>query len=146
VTLGTLDGANVEISQLVGPENISIFGLTADEVMNYYLHGGYIAYDTCHSDPRLETITDQLIDGTLGGRSFYGIHDALLKSNDEYFVLKDFDPYVKAWKELSGIYQDEQRWGKMSLTNIASAGHFTSDRTITQYCEEIWHTPYDKIK
>jgi starch phosphorylase len=61
-------------------------------------------------------------------------------------VLKDFDPYVKAWKELSGIYQDEQRWGKMSLTNIASAGHFTSDRTITQYCEEIWHTPYDKIK
>ncbi len=148
VTLGTLDGANVEILQQVGRENISIFGLTADEVMDYYEKGGYIAYDTCQSDPRLKRIVDQLIDGTFqfAGRDFYGIHDALMKSNDEYFVLKDFDPYLKAFFSLSETYQDPKTWGKMSLSNIAMAGHFTSDRTIAEYCQDIWHTPCDKLK
>lgn len=148
VTLGTLDGANVEILQQVGPENISIFGLTAEEVMDYYTRGGYIAYDTCHGDPRLERICAQLTDGTFlpMGRNFYGIHDALMKGNDEYFVLKDFDAYLKAFFGLSEIYQDTTRWGKMSLSNIAMSGEFTSDRTIRQYCDEIWHTPCDKLK
>ena len=148
ITLGTLDGANVEISSLVGPENISIFGLSAEEVMNYNTKGGYIAYDTCHADKRLEKICSQLIDGTFkaAGTNFYGIHDALLKANDEYFVLKDFDAYMKAWRGLSEIYPDTARWGKMSLNNIANAGFFSSDRTIAQYCDEIWHTHCDKIK
>ena len=148
VTLGTLDGANVEISQLVGPENIAIFGLNADEVMNYYLHGGYIAYDACHGDRRLEKICDQLVDGTFlpMGTNFYGIHDALLKGNDEYFVLKDFDSYFKTWEQLTQKYQDTTGWGKMSLTNIAMAGDFSSDRTIRQYCEDIWHAHCDKLK
>ncbi len=148
VTLGTLDGANVEIRSQVGDENIAIFGLTAQEVMDYYLQGGYLAYDTCHSDPRLEKICGQLVDGTFlpMGRNFYGIHDALMKANDEYFVLKDFDPYLKAFTRLSEIYQDPIHWGKMSLTNIAMAGEFTSDRTIAQYCDDIWHAPCDKLK
>ena len=145
VTLGTLDGANVEISELVGPDNIAIFGLKADEVMNYQQSGGYIAFDTCQADPRLKTICNQLVDSTFPVK-FHAIHDALLKANDEYFVLKDFDPYLKAWKDLSRRYQDPALWGKMSLTNIAMAGHFSSDRTIAQYCDEIWHTRCDKLK
>ena len=145
VTLGTLDGANVEIKNQVGDENIAIFGLTADEVLSYQ-RGGYIAYDTCNSDPRLTKICNQLVDGTYGGLSFYGIHDALFKANDEYFVLKDFDSYLKAFTDLSEIYRDPVRWGGMSLTNIAKAGEFTTDRTIFQYCDEIWKIPCDRIK
>ena len=148
VTLGTLDGANVEIRNQVGDDNIAIFGLKADEAMYYHDHGGYIAYDQCHGDPRLERICGQFIDGTFlpMGKNFYSIHDALIKGNDEYFVLKDFDSYMKAWEGLSERYQDTTRWGKMSLTNIAMAGEFTSDRTIRQYCDDIWHTPYDKLR
>jgi len=146
VTLGTLDGANVEIKKQVGDENIAIFGLTSDEVLRYYQQGGYIAYDTCNADPRLKKICDQLVDGTYGGLSFYGIHDALFKANDEYFVLKDFDSYLSAFRSLSEIYQDPIRWGGMSLTNIAMAGEFTTDRTIFQYCDEIWNIPCDRIK
>ena len=151
ITLGTLDGANVEIKNQVdqaGPGNISIFGLTADQVLNYYRHGGYIAFDQVQSDPRLQRLVDQLIDGTFqfAGRNFYGIHDALMKANDEYFVLKDFDPYLQAYGALAETYQDSITWGKMSLSNIAMAGEFTSDRTIAQYCEDIWHTHCDKIK
>ena len=146
VTLGTLDGANVEIRKQVGDDNIAIFGLTSDEVLRYLQQGGYIAYDICNADPRLRKLADQLVDGTYGGLSFYGIHDALFKSNDEYFVLKDFDSYFKAFTDLSEIYQNPARWGSMSLTNIAMAGEFTTDRTIFQYCDDIWNIPCDKIK
>ena len=146
VTLGTLDGANVEIKKQVGDDNIAIFGLTSDEVLRYYQQGGYIAYDTSNADPRLRLLTSQLVDGTYDGLSFYGIHDALLKANDEYFVLKDFDSYLKAFTHLSEIYQDPIRWGSMSLTNIAMAGEFTTDRTIFQYCDEIWNIPCDRIR
>mgnify|MGYP002626288928 CR=1 FL=1 len=117
-----------------------IFGLTADQVMDYQTHGGYIAYDACQSDPRLRKIVDQLVDGTFG-LNFYGLYDALMRENDQYFVLKDFDSYVRAFEDLSVLYQDPVRWGKISLTNIAMAGEFTSDRTIRQYCSDIWHTP-----
>ncbi len=148
VTLGTLDGANVEIASLVGPENIAIFGLTAEEVMNYYQNGGYLAYDACQADPRLKTLCGQLVNDTFlpFGQNFHGIHDALFKGNDEYFVLKDFDAYLKAWQGLSVKYQDKALWSKMSLCNIARAGQFSSDRTIAQYCDEIWHTHCDRIK
>ena len=145
ITLGTLDGANVEIKNQVGDENIAIFGLTSDQVLDYYAHGGYIAFDTCAADPRLQRITNQLVDGTYG-INFYGIHDALFKGNDEYFVLKDFDSYMSAFQALSELYKDPLRWGRMSLQNIAMAGEFSSDRTIREYCEDIWHTHYDKIR
>ncbi len=149
IMLGTLDGANVEIRDRVGDDNLEIFGLTSDEAMQYTKNGGYLAYDTCGADPRLKKICNQLIDGTFRpmGQNFYNIHDALMKANDEYFVLKDFDAYMKAFGHLSDIYyQDPDRWSRMSLTNIAMAGEFTTDRTVRQYCDEIWHTPYSKIK
>ncbi len=146
VTLGTLDGANVEIRGLVGDDNIQIFGLTSDEAMQYYLGGGYNSAEECRKDKRLEVITNQLISGFFqkSGCDFWGIYDALLQHNDEYFVLRDFDAYMKAWKGLDQIYTDTARWGSMSLTNIAKSAFFSSDRTIREYAEEIWHTRYDK--
>ncbi len=97
-------------------------------------------------DPRLEVITNQLISGFFqkSGCDFWGIYDALLQHNDEYFVLRDFDAYMKAWNGLDQIYTDTARWGAMSLTNIAKSAFFSSDRTIREYAEEIWHTRYDK--
>ena len=146
VTLGTLDGANVEIHNLVGDDNITIFGLTADEAMNYYVNGGYSAAEECRKNPRLEMITNQLINGFFqkSGCDFWGIHDALLQHNDEYFVLRDFDAYMKAWHSLDRIYADDARWGAISLTNIAKSAFFSSDRTIREYAEDIWHIRYDK--
>ncbi|MBQ3107758.1 MAG: glycogen/starch/alpha-glucan phosphorylase, partial [Firmicutes bacterium] len=132
VTLGTLDGANVEIANLVGPENITIFGLTSDEAMNYYVQGGYNSKDECKKDPRLETISSQLVNGFFknSGKDFWGIYDALLQHNDEYFVLKDFDSYTTAWRDMDKAYSDALRWGSMSTMNIARSAFFSSDRTI----------------
>lgn len=142
VTLGTLDGANIEILEQVGRENICIFGLTAEQVMSYYTGGGYLAFDECRADSRLGRITDQLINGyfaDLGGE-FFGVHDTLLRNNDEYFVLKDFAAYVEAWQNLAAVYEREpERWRQMALRNIACAGYFSSDRTIREYAAQIWH-------
>ena len=141
VTLGTMDGANVEISQLAGMDNIFIFGFSAEQVENFYRHGGYSAQGCIDYDPRLKRITSQLIDGTFSrsGQGFWGIHDALLRSNDEYFVLGDFDSYVSVWEELDKAYSDKERWNRMSLANIANSSFFSSDRTIAEYAKEIWH-------
>ena len=141
ITLGTLDGANIEILQQVGPDNICIFGLTADQVMNYYQQGGYLAFDECQADSRLQRIVEQLINGHFAGLGgdFWGIYDTLLRNNDEYFVLKDFDAYLTAWQQLSALYQQQPLWQKISLCNIANAGYFSSDRTIKEYAEQIWH-------
>ena len=140
VTLGTMDGANVEISQLAGLENICIFGYSSDEIDNFYRHGGYSAQGCVDADRRLARITSQLVDGTFKrcGYDFWGIYDALLRSNDEYFVLGDFDSYVKVWEEMGRMYDDKQRWAKMSLANIANSSFFSSDRTIAEYAREIW--------
>ena len=141
VTLGTLDGANIEILEQVGHENICIFGLTAEQVMGYYAGGGYLAFDECKADPRLQLITDQLINGHFAGfgGDFWGVYDPLLRNNDEYFVLKDFDAYMQAWQGLSAIYHNEPgRWRQMALANIACAGYFSSDRTIREYAADIW--------
>lgn len=148
ITLGTLDGANVEIRDLVGDDNITIFGLTADEAMQYYINGGYSASEECRKDPRLETITNQLINGFFknSGCDFWGIYDALLQHNDEYFVLRDFDAYMKAWHSLDGIYTDTVKWGAISLVNIAKSAFFSSDRTIREYAGEIWHTVMISVK
>lgn len=140
ITLGTMDGANVEIHDLVGPENIRIFGMRAEEVMEYYARGGYSPTKLVESDPRLKRITDQLINGFFqrSGCDFWGVWDALLTHGDEYFVLKDFDDYVKTWREMDRTYLDKNAWNRMSLINIAKAGFFSSDRTITEYANEIW--------
>ena len=143
VTLGTMDGANVEIHNLVGDDNMMIFGLSAEETENYYLHGGYSARSIIEQDERLAKIVNQLVDGTFdkSGKQFWGIYEALLQQNDEYFVLKDFDSYLDAFNKLGSIYGDKQRWNKMSLANIAKSYYFSSDRTIREYANEIWHTP-----
>ncbi len=141
VTLGTMDGANVEIHDLVGDDNIFIFGLSAEDVAQYYRDGNYHSWDVCNGSPDLKEITEQLINGFFKGfgKEFWSIHDALLKYGDDYFVLKDFADYMRAWHEVDAAYGDPVRWTKMSLTNIAKAGHFSSDRTIAQYAKDIWH-------
>lgn len=141
VTLGTMDGANVEIHELVGKDNIFIFGLSSEQVEDYYRKNNYHSSQLCEKDPELKEITDQLINGFFKdyGEEFWSIHDALIRYNDEYFVLKDFRDYLRAWQETVQAWQETERWTRMSLTNIALAGHFSSDRTISQYAEEIWH-------
>lgn len=140
VTLGTLDGANIEILEQVGRDNMKIFGLTAEQVMEYYLSGGYLAFDECKRDARLQLLCDQLINGHFKeqGGDFWGIYDTLLRNNDEYFVLKDFDAYFTAWRQLGEQYREQPVWRRMSLRNIAHAGYFSSDRTIKEYAAEIW--------
>ena len=140
VTLGTMDGANVEINQLVGDDNMFIFGYTSDEVENFYRHGGYSAQAVRDADPRLVRITDQLVDGFFdrSGQNFWGIRDEILGRNDEYFLLGDFDSYVKRWEDLDRTYSDRDAWNRMSLANIANSSFFSSDRTIREYAEDIW--------
>jgi len=142
VTLGTMDGANVEICELAGRDNICIFGYSSEEVDNFYRHGGYSAHDCINNDYRLKRITEQLVDGTFhkSDYNFWGIYDALMRSNDEYFVLGDFDSYVRVFEEMDKIYSDKYRWNAMSLANIANSSFFSSDRTIAEYAEDIWHT------
>ena len=142
VTLGTMDGANVEICELAGRDNICIFGYSSDEVENFYRHGGYSAHACVDADHRLKRMTNQLVDGTFikSGYDFWGIYDALFRSNDEYFVLGDFDSYVRVFEEMDGIYSDKYRWNAMSLANIANSAFFSSDRTIAEYAKDIWHT------
>ena len=141
ITLGTLDGANVEIQEAVGPENIKIFGLTADETAAFYRNGGYSSQYTSDSDPRISRMMSQLVDGTFSksGTNFWGIYDAMLRHNDEYFVLKDFAPYVNAWNELTALHGNKHDWNRISLLNIARSGCFSSDRTIREYADDIWH-------
>ncbi len=147
ITLGTLDGANVEIRDIAGDENVCIFGLSDEEVVDLRLSSTYFAVGECQSNPTLKQITNQLIDGFFGASNeFRGIYDTIFHSNDEYFVLRDFDEYMKAWYSLSNLYKDKYAWAEKSLINIAKAGYFTSDRTIAQYADEIWNVGYDTPK
>ena len=147
VTLGTLDGANVEIKEHVGDDNIVIFGLTSEEASNYSRNGGYYPKDVAAANPRINKMMTQLIDGTLKDVKgepiyFWGIYDALMVNGDEYFVLKDFQSYVEAWERIDRIYSDKEKWGVMSLMNIARSAYFSSDRTIREYADEIWHAEH----
>lgn len=144
VTLGTLDGANVEILQAVGEDNIFIFGLDTDKVLNFYRKGGYNSWEEYHTYPRLKKVVDQLINGFFSEAEgeFRIIYDSLLRDNDEFFVLKDFCSYIEAWQRLNVLYGNRQEWQKTSLINIARAGVFTADRTIKEYAEEVWRVPY----
>lgn len=148
ITIATLDGANVEIFDAVGKENIILFGLTAEEVIQYYKNRNYCSLDIYNSDLRLNTIVNQLVSGFLETpkTEFMNLYNSLLIENDEYFVLKDFDAYVNAHKQIDGLYRQKSKWQQMSIINIAKSGIFSSDNTITQYAKEIWDTPAIKIK
>ncbi|OZU87453.1 glycogen phosphorylase [Virgibacillus indicus] len=140
LTLGTLDGANIEINDLVGNENMFIFGLTADEVMHYYQHGGYHAMDIYNTDDRVKRILDQLNQGEFGSNEieFKDIYYNILYHNDPYFVLKDFEPYIETHELAERAYRDRKTWLTMSVTNIAYSGKFSSDQTIQEYVSDIW--------
>ncbi|WP_280769973.1 glycogen/starch/alpha-glucan phosphorylase [Salipaludibacillus daqingensis] len=140
LTVGTLDGANIEIKDLVGDDNIFIFGLKADEVLNYYKNGGYVAKDIYNTDERVRKILDQLNYGEFGAHEieFKDIFYNILYHNDPYFVLKDFDPYIESHELIERAYRHKKSWQKMSVTNIAYSGKFSSDRTIKEYASEIW--------
>ena len=141
ITLATLDGANVEIDQAVGRDNIVVFGLTSQEVMHYNAFGGYNMRDVFDNDPRLQKIIDQITNGYYGVNSseFSMILDDLFNKNDEFFVLKDFDAYVKAQEKIDRLYRDQDKWQQMCLVNIANSGIFSSDNTIRRYADEIWN-------
>ena len=140
VTLGTLDGANVEIKEAVGNDAIFIFGLTAEEVLHYYQNGGYRASDYYHHDMRIQKVVNQLTNGFFedAGDEFEAIFDSFLIQNDEYFVLRDFAPYVDMQEKVGETYENRKKWLEISTMNIAKSGHFASDRTILQYSHDIW--------
>ena len=140
ITIATLDGANIEIKDEVGEDNIVIFGLNAEEVLNYHKNGGYSSWDVCNKDPRLQRVTNDLINGKYFGDKdrFRIIYENLLTYNDEFFVLKDFDSYLKAQEKVNELYIDKERWQRMCGVNIAHSGIFSSDRTIKEYATGIW--------
>ncbi|WP_353947860.1 glycogen/starch/alpha-glucan phosphorylase [Sporolactobacillus sp. Y61] len=140
VTLATLDGANVEIRDRVGPDNIVIFGLTEQEVFQYYADGSYHSSHYYEKNPAIRRILNALTDGTIPGIRQEGqdIFDSLVKYGDEFFVLRDFDSYVHAQKKIDRLYRDPLTWQRMALINIAGAGVFSSDYTVRQYASDIW--------
>lgn len=140
MTLGTLDGANVEITDLVGRENIFLFGLTAEEVLDYQNSGGYHSLEYYHHDERIREVVDQLVNGFFPDTEnhFNEIYDTLLGHNDQYFVLRDFASYAEAHQDVSRSYLDRNAWLQKSLVNIAKSGYFSSDRTIMEYADQIW--------
>ena len=145
-TLGTMDGANVEIVEEVGSENAFIFGLSSDEVIRYENHGGYNPMDIYNNDWEIRRVVDQLVDGTYahGDREMYrDLYNSLLNTKssdraDTYFILKDFRSYAEAQCRVEEAYRDKDKWAKMALLNTASCGKFTSDRTIQEYVDDIW--------
>ena len=150
LTLGTMDGANVEIVQEVGEENAFIFGMSSDQIINYENNGGYDPDFIYNTDPEIRQVLMQLINGTFSSDTemFRDIYNSLLdKRNmprpDQYFILGDFRSYAEAQKRVEAAYKDEKRWAKMALLNTACSGKFTSDRTIQEYVDDIWHL--DKV-
>ena len=150
-TLGTMDGANVEIVQEVGEENAFIIGLSAQEVINYENNGGYNPMDYFNNDQDIRRVLMQLINGEYAPddpERFRDIYDSLLNTNssdraDTYFILADFKSYAEAQERVEKAYRDETGWARMAMMNTACSGKFTSDRTIQQYVDEIWHL--DKV-
>lgn len=141
ITLGTMDGANVEMVEEVGKENAIIFGLTADEVMKYEREGGYSPRDIFNTNQKVRMVLTQLVDGTFSGSDtemFRDLYDSLL-NQDQYFILKDFDSYCEAQNRVNEWYQDEEAWAKTVMLNVACCGKFSSDRTIKEYIKDIWH-------
>jgi len=151
ITLGTMDGANVEIVEEVGAENAVIFGLSSDEVIHYEQFGGYNPMEIFNNDPDIRKVLMQLINGTYAPQDpelFRPLYNSLLNTQntakaDTYFILKDFKSYANAQKRVEMKYLDEAGWAKSAILNVACSGKFTSDRTIQEYVDEIWHL--DKV-
>jgi len=150
-TLGTMDGANVEIVEEVGEDNAFIFGLSADEVINFENNGGYDPTYFFNTDQEIRQVLMSLINGTYSEDTemFREIYDSLLNTNssdraDTYFILADFKAYARAQEEVEKAYRDESRWARMAILNVAKSGKFTSDRTIEEYADEIWKL--DKVE
>ncbi len=147
ITLGTMDGANIEIVQRGGEENNVIFGLRSEEVEAHYAKGDYNPWDIYNNDHRIKAVLDSLFNGPWSGfrhDKFTIIFDEIMNKRDEYFILADFESYAKAQEKIQELYQDRKHWNKMCLMNIANSSFFTSDRTIKSYAEEIWHL--EKVK
>jgi len=150
-TLGTMDGANVEIVEEVGAENAFIFGLSSDEVINYENNGGYYPTEIFNNDPEIREVLMQLVNGTYSKNDtelFRPLYNSLLNTQstskaDTYFILKDFRSYAEAQQRVETAYRDEKGWAKMAMMNVACSGKFTSDRTIQEYVDDIWHL--DKV-
>lgn len=140
ITVATLDGANIEIRDEVTDDNIVIFGLTADEVLGYYQNGGYRSIDIYNSDKRVKRVIDDLINGKYHNDKdrFRSIYENLITYNDEFFVLQDFNSYLKAQEKIDTLYRDSNKWQRMCGINIAHSGIFSSDRTIEEYATGIW--------
>lgn len=151
LTIGTMDGANVEIVEEVGEENAFIFGLSSDEVIRYENYGGYDPTEIFNNDPDVRRVLMQLINGTYAPGDpdrFRTLYNSLLNTistakADTYFILKDFKAYAEAQKKVEAAYRDEKGWAKSAILNVACSGKFTSDRTIQEYVDDIWHL--DKV-
>lgn len=146
LTLGTMDGANVEIVEEVGVENAFIFGLSSDEIIHYELNGGYQPRDIYNSDLDIKRVVDQLVDGFYSAQNkelFREVYNSLLDTNgyekaDQYFILKDFRSYEEAHKRVEAAYRKKEDWAKSAMLNVAKCGKFSSDRTIEEYVRDIW--------
>ena len=141
VTIGTLDGANVEMHDRVGDDNIVIFGLKDNEIVDIKNAGTYNAWDYYNNNLKIRNVVDALVDGTFSSNKeeFKMIYDELMNKNDEYFLFADFESYVEAQAKINDMYQDKKLWAHMCLVNIAQSGFFSSDRTIEEYVRDIWH-------
>ena len=152
LTLGTMDGANVEIVEEVGEENTFLFGLSSDEVIQYENYGGYDPTEIFNNDPDVRRVLMEMINGTFSHDNpelFRDLYNSLLNTRstskaDMYFILKDFRSYAEAQKRVEAAYRDEAGWAKSAILNVACSGKFSSDRTIQEYVEDIWHL--DKVK
>ena len=151
LTLGTMDGANVEIVEEVGRENAFIFGLSSDDVIRYENFGGYNPMDIFNSDQDIRRVLMQLINGTYSHDTelFRPLYNSLLNTQstskaDTYFILADFKAYAEAQRRVEAAYKDEKGWARSAILNVASCGKFTSDRTIREYVDELWHL--DKVE
>ncbi len=153
LTIGTLDGANVEMCEEVGNDNIFIFGLKSEEVIKLHNENSYNPWDVCNMDSDLAKVLTQLINGAISedSETFREIYEALLNGfngsrADEYFILKDFNSYRIAQAKINKYYKDEEKWAKSAIINVAKSGKFSSDRTIKEYADEIWNLKPCKIK
>ena len=142
LTLGTLDGANVEILEKVGDENAFIFGLKVEDIEKIHNEGGYNCWDEYNKNPELRWVLDSLFNGPWCENipeRFKGIFNELMNRNDEYFIFKDLPAYLEACSKIENYYKDKKNWFKSTLINIAKSGYFSSDRTIESYNKDIWH-------
>ena len=154
LTLGTMDGANVEIVEEVGAENAFIFGMSSDEVISYENNGGYDPMEIFNSDMDIRRVLMQLINGFYSPQNpelFRPIYNSLLTKEetgvaDRYFILKDFRSYAEAQKKVEEAYRNEEGWAKSAILNVANVGKFTSDRTIEEYVDDIWHLQKVEVK